>query len=266
MNQIREAAVAGQFYPATATELNATVRTFLDAVETPSAPVPKAIIAPHAGYVYSGALAASAYAHLVPAHGTIKRVILLGPCHRVAVRGLALSGADVFQTPLGDVPVDKAAGAEILKLSQVEVFDATHEHEHSLEVHLPFLQVVLDDFTIVPLVVGEATPEEIADVIEALWGGGETVIVVSTDLSHFLDYDAAQRIDGETCRAIESLNGAAISEGGACGRYPVGGLLEVARRRGLSVTTLGLCNSGDTAGTKDRVVGYGSWMFQEVPA
>ncbi len=266
----REAAVAGQFYPGTAAELEATVRAFLEAVKPSTdrvtGPWPKAIIAPHAGYAYSGAVAASAYARLAPAHAIIKRVILLGPCHRVAVQGLALSGADAFETPLGQIPVDKEASAEILKLAQVEVFDATHAQEHSLEVHLPFLQVVLDDFSIVPLVVGVATPEDVADVIEALWGGDETLIVVSSDLSHYLDYDAAQRIDTETCRAIESLNGAAISRDGACGRFPVGGLLEVAKRRGLSATTLDLRNSGDTAGTKDRVVGYGSWAFlpQEV--
>ena len=223
MNQIRKAAVAGQFYPGTVTELDATVRGFLNAAETSSESVPKAIIAPHAGYAYSGAIAASAYARLAPAHAIIKRVVLLGPCHRVAVQGLALSDADAFETPLGQIPVDKEASAEILKLAQVEVFDATHEQEHSLEVHLPFLQVVLDDFSIVPLVVGVATPEDVADVIEALWGGDETLIVVSSDLSHYLDYDAARRIDTETCRAIESLNGAAISRDGACGRFSVGG-------------------------------------------
>ncbi|MEE8350773.1 MAG: AmmeMemoRadiSam system protein B [Rhodospirillales bacterium] len=265
MNQIRKAAVAGQFYPGTATELDTAVRGFLNAAETSSDPVPKAIIAPHAGYAYSGAVAASAYARLAPAHAIIKRVVLLGPCHRVAVQGLALSGADAFETPLGQIPVDTDAAAEILKMAQVQVFDATHAEEHSLEVHLPFLQVILDDFSVVPLVVGDASPEDVADVIEALWGGEETLIVVSSDLSHYLDYDAAQRIDTETCRAIENLDGAAISPDGACGRFPVGGLLEVAKRRGLSATTLDLRNSGDTAGSKDKVVGYGSWAFQKAP-
>ncbi|MBI1986021.1 MAG: AmmeMemoRadiSam system protein A, partial [Rhodospirillales bacterium] len=127
----------------------------------------------------------------------------------------------------------------------------------------PFLQVVLDDFAVVPLVVGDANPQQVAQVLDALWGGAETVIVVSSDLSHYLDYDAARRIDAATCRAIETLNPAAISRDGACGRYPVGGLLETAKRRGLQVTTLDLRNSGDTAGSKDHVVGYGSWMFAE---
>ena len=269
MPSVREAAVAGQFYPGSADELEATVRQFLDGAggadseKTAGAPVPKAIIAPHAGYVYSGAVAASAYSRLEPAASVIKRVVLLGPCHRVAVQGLALSDADAFATPLGDVPVDKEAAAMILDLPQVEVFDATHAQEHSLEVHLPFLQIVLDDFAVVPLVVGEAPPEQVAEVLDALWGGPETLIVVSSDLSHYLDYDSAQKIDSETCRAIETLDPQAISRDGACGRFPVGGLLEIAKRRGLTVTTLDMCNSGDTAGSKDRVVGYGSWMFQE---
>ncbi len=271
MPSVREAAVAGQFYPGSAAELEATVRQFLDGAggadseKTAGAPVPKAIIAPHAGYVYSGAVAASAYARLEPAASVIKRVVLLGPCHRVAVKGLALSGADAFATPLGNVPVDKEAAAMILDLPPVEVFDATHAQEHSLEVHLPFLQIVLDDFAVVPLVVGEAPPEQVAEVLDALWGGPETLIVVSSDLSHYLDYDSARKIDSETCRAIETLDAKAISRDGACGRFPVGGLLEIAKRRGLTVTTLDLRNSGDTAGPKDRVVGYGSWMFQESP-
>ena len=260
---VREAAVAGQFYPGSAAELDATVRNFLDHAEAGQDPVPKAIIAPHAGYVYSGAVAATAYARLAPAAATIKRVVLLGPCHRVAVRGLALSGAGVFRTPLGDIPVDKDAGARILDLPEVQVFDPTHELEHSLEVHLPFLQSVLDDFTLVPLVVGEASPGTVADVLEALWGGPETLIVISTDLSHYLDYESAQALDGATCRAIETLDAGAISPDGACGRFPVGGLLEAAKRKGMTVATLDLRNSGDTAGPKDRVVGYGAWVFQE---
>lgn len=266
---VREAAVAGQFYPGAKAELDATVRNFLDHAEagqdSPAVPpaVPKAIIAPHAGYVYSGAVAAAAYALLTPAAATIKRVVLLGPCHRVSVQGLALSGARAFRTPLGDIPVDKDAARQILDFPGVQVFDATHELEHSLEVHLPFLQIVLDDFTLVPLVVGQATPGDVADVLDALWGGPETLIVISTDLSHYLDYDAARSLDADTCRAIEALDAGAISSDGACGRFPVGGLLEAAKRKGLVVATLELCNSGDTAGPKDRVVGYGSWAFTQ---
>ncbi len=271
MPSVRQAAVAGHFYPGDAAELNAVVQRYLAAAErslageggADSRTVPKAIIAPHAGYVYSGAIAASAYARLKPAHDVITRVVLLGPCHRVPVRGLALSGADVFRTPLGDVRVDKDAAARIVDLPQVAVFDATHALEHSLEVHLPFLQVVLDDFAVVPLVVGDASPAQVAEVLEALWGGPETAIVVSSDLSHYLDYDSAKAIDAATCRAIETLDAKSIARDGACGRYPVGGLLEIAKRRGLAVTTLDLRNSGDTAGSKDHVVGYGAWMFVE---
>jgi len=266
---VREAAVAGQFYPGIAGELDGVVSGFLADAETPGvAPpdtrnAPKAIIAPHAGYVYSGAVAARAYARLAPMADTITRVVLLGPWHRVAVEGLALSSAEAFRTPLGDIPLDAQAAQQIIDFPQVQVFDATHEAEHSLEVHLPFLQRVLGDFSLLPIVVGETTPDQVADVIEALWGGPETVFVISTDLSHFLVYDDAQKIDAQTCRAIETLDPSAISANGACGRFPVGGILAVAKRRGLTVTTLDIRNSGDTAGTKDRVVGYGSWMLQE---
>jgi MEMO1 family protein len=263
MTSIRRAAVAGTFYPGDAGELAASVRTYLEQAETPQGPPPKAIIAPHAGYVFSGPVAASAYAWIKPLRDQIKRVILLGPCHRVAVRGLAAPDARVFQTPLGDIPIDRQAVAEILDMPQVQVFDDTHAQEHSLEVHLPFLQVVLGDFALVPLVVGDATPDMVADVLERLWGGPETLIVISTDLSHFLDYEAAQKLDGQTVRVIENLDPNGIAREGACGRMPVSGMLALARRRGLKITTVDVRNSGDTAGSRDRVVGYGSWVLHE---
>jgi len=263
MNAIRKPAVAGQFYPGTAAELGAAVSHYLDAADAGDARVPKAMIAPHAGYVYSGPIAATAYKRLEPVRGVIKRVVLLGPCHRVAVRGLALSGADAFATPLGEIKIDKQAAEEIARLPQVAIFDEIHKLEHSLEVHLPFLQTVLDDFTLVPLVVGEAAPESVAEVLEKLWGGPETLIVVSSDLSHYLDYDSARKIDGATCSAIEQLAPEKIARQGACGRFPVGGLLTLAKKRHMSVETVDLRNSGDTAGPRDRVVGYGSWLFFE---
>ncbi len=263
MGAIRRAAVAGQFYQNEADALRSTVAGYLADAAQQSGPPPKAIIAPHAGFVYSGAIAASAYATIAPNKDKIRRVILLGPCHRVAVRGLALSSADAFETPLGPVEIDTQAIAQIEGLTQVQVYDATHEREHSLEVHLPFLQVVLDDFKIVPLVVGEASPADVAEVLETLWGGEETLIVVSSDLSHYLDYASAQTLDRQTSAAIEQLDPSAIGQNGACGRFPVGGLLEVAKRHGMQVTTLDVRNSGDTAGTKDRVVGYGAWIFTE---
>ena len=263
-NWVRETAVAGQYYPGVAHQLISVVQDFLDGAAAPDAEnVPKAIIAPHAGYDYSGAIAAHAYARLAPAAETITRVVLLGPCHKVAVRGLALSSAEAFRTPLGDIPLDRQAVDKILEFPQAQIIDVAHDMEHSLEVHLPFLQRVLGDFSLVPVAVGEATPDEVADVIEALWGGPETVFVISTDLSHFLDYDAARKIDARTCRAIETLDAAAITPESACGRFPVAGMLAAAKRHDLTVTTLDLRNSGDTAGTKDRVVGYGAWMLQE---
>ncbi len=263
MSVIRKAAVAGMFYPDDADVLRKDVQGFLANARAPQGAVPKAIIAPHAGYRYSGALAAEAYARLKPASAKIKRVVLMGPCHRVAVQGLALSGADFFETPLGQIEIDKDAEALVADLDDVSVFPPTHEAEHSLEVHLPFLQEVLGDFKLVPIVVGEAPPVVVANALQKLWGGPETLIVISTDLSHFLDYDGAKQIDARTAAAISSLDPSKIERDGACGRFPVGGLLHYAKARGMRVETIGLVNSGDTAGTKERVVGYGAWAFYE---
>ena len=260
MDVIREAAVAGQFYPGDPRELSTTVEQYLDEAQVEPGPQPKALIVPHAGYIYSGPVAASAYARLRPYRERITRVILLGPCHRVAVRGLALSGADVFRTPLGDVPLDKEVMTG-LDLPAVEVFDDTHAFEHSLEVHLPFLQILLDDFTLVPLVVGNAGNETVAEVLDVLWGGPETLIVISSDLSHYLDYDSARKRDKATCQAIVHFDADSIGPEDACGCHPIGGFLVLAKRRGMTVETLDLRNSGDTAGPMDQVVGYGSWMF-----
>jgi AmmeMemoRadiSam system protein B/AmmeMemoRadiSam system protein A len=269
MGAIRPAAVAGQFYPGTAHELTTTVETLLgDAAARidADAPTPKAVIAPHAGYVYSGAVAASAYARLKPAADTITRIVLIGPCHRVPVRGFAVSSADAFRTPLGDIAVDTDLRARALALDGVAVFDATHAQEHALEVHLPFLQRLFPKAKVLPMVVGDATPDAVAAVLEALWGGPETLIVISSDLSHYLDYDTATAIDRKTCDAIEALDGAAIGRDQACGRVPVKGLLALAKRRGMAVETVDLRNSGDTAGPRGRVVGYGSWVFTETVA
>jgi hypothetical protein len=259
---IREAAVAGQFYPGNASELRTTIKRFFGDVRVLPGPAPKALIVPHAGYIYSGPVAATAYAGLRAYREQYTRVILLGPAHRVAFSGLALSAADVFRTPLGDVALDKEAIAA-LDMPEVTVFDATHQLEHSLEVHLPFLQSVIESFSVVPLIVGDAAPETVADVIDALWGGPETLIVVSSDLSHYLTYEKARSTDNATCKAIEGLEADRIDHHGACGATPIGGLLIAARRRGMTVTTLDLRNSGDTAGDKTRVVGYGSWLFLE---
>ena len=262
MTVIREPAVAGQFYPGNASELSTTICALLDEVQLQKVPAPKALIVPHAGYVYSGPVAATAYARLRPYRQQYTRVILLGPCHRVAFKGLAVSGADVFRTPLGDVPIDKDVIAG-LDMPEVKIFDATHRLEHSLEVHLPFLQTVIDSFSLVPLVVGDTEATTVAQVIDALWGGPETLIVISSDLSHYLAYDEARATDKETCHAIENLQAQIIDHQNACGATPIAGLLIATKRHGMKVATLDLRNSGDTAGDKNRVVGYGAWLFLE---
>lgn len=261
MNNIRTPAVAGTFYPATAHELQNMVQGFLTKVKTKNVPVPKAIIVPHAGYVYSGPIAASVYARLAPARDTITKVVLLGPSHRVPLSGLAASSMQQFATPLGNVTLDQPAIDAVLGLSQVTIQDQAHAYEHSLEVQLPFLQEVLADFTLIPLVVGDETPEQIGQVIEKLWGGPETLIVISSDLSHFLNYPTAQKMDKLTSTAIEKLRLEDIYSEQACGRNPINGLLHVARTKGMQAQTIDLRNSGDTAGSKDQVVGYGAYVF-----
>ncbi len=261
MPTTRSPAVAGLFYPADTCELRAAIHGFLGAAKR-SDTVPKAVIAPHAGYIYSGPVAASAYARLAQARKTIRRVVLLGPSHRIGFYGLAASSADRFTTPLGPIPVDRAALEKVLALPQARMLDQVHELEHSLEVHLPFLQEVLGEFSLVPLVTGDATAQEVADVLELHWGGPETLIVISTDLSHYHDYETARRVDAATSRAIEALHPEDIDYDQACGRVPLLGLLEVARRHGRHIKTIDLRNSGDTAGPRDRVVGYGAYVLE----
>jgi hypothetical protein len=270
MASIRPPAVAGRypqaaFYPAGAVELGDLVDALLAHARASAGPAagrarPKALIAPHAGYQYSGPVAASAYARVDPEG--IRRVVLLGPAHRVPVRGLAAPCSDAFATPLGPVPLDGAALAEAARLPQVRRSDPAHAPEHSLEVQLPFLQRVLGSFELVPLVVGDAEPQEVDEVLEALWDGRETLVVVSSDLSHYLDYETARRMDAETTRAIEALAPDAIDLDQACGCIPVQGLLLAARRHGLRAHAVDVRSSGDTTGPRDRVVGYGAYVFE----
>jgi AmmeMemoRadiSam system protein B len=262
MPAIRSPAVAGLFYPSDAGALVHQLQGFLaDARKLDL--TPKALIVPHAGYIYSGAIAATAYATLRPIAARIRRVVLLGPAHRVAVRGIALPDADAFDTPLGAVMLDTIAAHAISHLPQVIFSNEAHELEHALEVQLPFLQSVLTDFTLLPLLVGRATAEEVAEVLEALWGGEETLIIISSDLSHYLPYQVAQRVDGETVQAILNLE-PPISHDRACGGTPISGLITAARHHHLTPHLLDLRNSGDTAGTRDRVVGYAALAFTEV--
>jgi AmmeMemoRadiSam system protein B len=276
---VRPAAVAGMFYPGRADVLREAVDSLLAAVQQP-APRPKAVIAPHAGYVYSGSTAALAYAAV--AHGahpdptpaaapdagrtpttdtTITRVVLLGPCHYVGIRGLALPGADALATPLGDVPVWRAGAALVEQFNQVATRPDVHAREHSLEVHLPFLQRALPDgFEVLPLAVGQTKPQEVAEVIDAVWGGPETLIVASSDLSHYHPYDTAKRLDAATIAQILAGTTPLVGEQ-ACGAYPVNGLVAAAPAHGATPQLLGACNSGDTAGDHKRVVGYASFAF-----
>jgi AmmeMemoRadiSam system protein B/AmmeMemoRadiSam system protein A len=264
---VRPPAIAGTFYVGDAARLRREVTAYLEegrAACPKDAPVPKAIIAPHAGHVYSGAVAACAYARLEPARDRIRRVVLIGPAHRVPVNGIALSGAAVWRTPLGDVPIDHAwARARLAGIEGVGVADAPHAQEHCLEVHLPFLQATLGEFSLVPMLVGRAAPEQVAPVLRALWGGPETAVIISSDLSHFLDDATCRTTDAGTAAAIEALNPNAIGPHEACGFAAINGLLSLARRSGIRVERLDIRNSGDTAGSRDRVVGYGAWAFFE---
>ncbi len=262
----RPPAVAGRFYPGEAAELARTVDGLLDDAARRAAgplPSPKALIAPHAGYVYSGAVAASAYQRLRPARESIRRVVLLGPAHRVAFNGFAVPSVDAFQTPLGPVLLDRAVIDRLAGLPGVARRDDAHAQEHGLEVHLPFLQRVLGpQFRLVPIVVGNTTPDQVAALLTRLWGGDETLVIVSTDLSHYHDHATARRIDGETTSLIERMAAGSFGPAQACGSRPLNGLLQVAAGLGFRVTELDVRNSGDTAGPKDRVVGYGSWALE----
>lgn len=265
MTAIRHPAVAGTFYPAERDALERQLALFLSEAgnDAPSPAPPKAIIGPHAGYVYSGPVAARAYARIAAARGTISRVVLIGPSHYVGFRGLAVDTVEAWAMPSGTVSLDTDAIARLRGLPMVGELDAAYQREHSLEVHVPFLQHVLGEFRLVPIVAGDAPPEAVAALFDALWGGPETLIVISTDLSHYLDYAACRRRDQSTAEAIERFDIDALGPTEACGAVPTRGLLLTARRRGLTIERLDLRNSGDTAGRRDRVVGYGAWALYE---
>ncbi len=260
-NKIRPAAVAGYFYPDDPDEIKTMISEYMDQARHTDIRS-KAIIAPHAGYIYSGPIAANAYSTIEPLKDHIKRVILLGPAHRVYVNGMALSTADYFASPLGIVPIDKTLQEEALTFNNVVEFDQAHAKEHSLEVHLPFLQVLLNDFSLLPVLVGDADANEVANLLDHLWQDEETLIIVSSDLSHFHDYNTAKQIDQATTQAIETFEIDRIGPKQACGSFPVNGLLNLAESRSLKVQTLDVRNSGDTAGSKDQVVGYGSYAIR----
>ncbi len=270
MAQVRAPAVAGLFYPADPDELSSLVRGLLgEAAPTaeqaefrPAPKAPKAIVAPHAGYVYSGPLAARAYAAVAGLENQVRRVVLIGPAHTVYSRGIAVPTVTAFETPLGAFDIDRHLIDSIADLPGVVLSDEPHAREHCLEVQLPFIRLTLGAPSLVPLLVGDSQAGPVAEVLERLWGGPETLIVVSSDLSHFLSYERARRIDAATAEAIEAFDDAHLGPGQACGHGPLAGLLRTARRRGLEIERLGLLNSGDTAGPRDRVVGYGAWALR----
>jgi len=263
-SKIRPAAVAGMFYPADPVDLRQMVSQFLreahDIVaEKPASP--RAIIAPHAGYIYSGPVAAYAYRYVESLKDTIRNVVLIGPSHRVPLIGLATSSADFFATPLGNIPINRALTEKINQLPFVIELDRAHAMEHSLEVHLPFLQMTLAEFSLVPIVAGDASTDQINQLIETACTSEDTLLVISSDLSHYHDYDTAKRMDQATCHAIEALDIRGVDSQHACGYIPVRGLLSYAKQHHLHATTVDCRNSGDTAGPRDQVVGYGSYVF-----
>lgn len=259
---VRQPAVAGLFYPGDPEELRGMVSALLANASSPSpgAPSPKALIAPHAGYIYSGGVAASAYNRLASQRDVLHRVVLIGPSHRVYFQGVALPSARAFATPLGEVPIDTELTRALLDRSDVLASDAPHAPEHSLEVHLPFLQQVLGDFTLLPLVVGDATASFVADVLGAVWGDEHTVVIASSDLSHYLPYEQAQAVDARTNAQILAMN-TTLKPEQACGALPINGVLGAAAQRGLTIHEIARLNSGDTAGARSSVVGYGAYAI-----
>ena len=249
--------MAGLFYPEEPHELRAVVRGYLDRAP-PVAGRPKAIIVPHAGYVYSGPIAASAYRALDEVAPGVERVVLAGPSHRIPVPGIAVPEATSFETPLGRIPLDQPLIARLRALPRVLATNLPHRLEHSLEVQLPFLQVVLPPFSLLPLAAGAMDPDAMAAVFDACWGGDETLVVISSDLSHYRDYAGAQAVDRRTVEAILARRDD-LDDEQACGCQVLNGFMRVARRRGLALRALDVRNSGDTSGDRSRVVGYGAF-------
>jgi hypothetical protein len=262
MNKIRQPAVVGMFYPADPGRLRGMVREFLDtAVPVLATANPKAIIAPHAGYIYSGPIAGSAFKPWAGQMAEVSRVVLIGPAHTMAVQGVAGVSVQAFRTPLGEMMVDEEGLEMIRPLPQLHIHDGAHSREHCLEVMLPFLQIIAPQVKIVPLVVGQSNGRAVAELLQTVWGGPETRIVISSDLSHYYDYATAQRLDTATAQAIENLQPDKLGSESACGRIPIQGLLYQAQANSLTAHTVDLRNSGDTAGSRDRVVGYGAFLF-----
>ncbi len=260
--KVRPPAVAGLFYPGDPTELRDVVSEYLAQAPSAAGPLPKALIVPHAGYVYSGVIAAAAYSRVSHQRRQIRRIVLVGPSHRVYLRGMAVPTAEAFQTPLGMVPVDRELKARVLAHEHVIESDSPHASEHSLEVQLPFLQMMFDDFTLLPVALGSASPPAVAAALADVWGDEETLVLVSSDLSHYLPYEQARAVDAETSTAI-LRNDATLTGEQACGCIGINGLTFLARQRDARIEEIARCNSGDTAGDRNRVVGYGAFALHE---
>ncbi|MGD9638118.1 MAG: AmmeMemoRadiSam system protein B [Alphaproteobacteria bacterium] len=262
--KIRKEAVAGAFYPYGPTELDALLEALLYQKELPDIPPPKAVIVPHAGYVFSGQTAAVAYRRLSSSDSITKRVVIFGPCHRVPFNGLALSSADKWETPIGEINVDTKTCQELNELEFVNYNDDAHNEEHSIEAQIPFIKKVFNNVEIVPILTCMTSLKEAVAVMEKVWGDEETLIIISADLSHFLDYDACKQKDAETVKAIENLDYSDLDNDNTCGFIPICALIDIARRKKMKVETFDVRNSGDTAGKKDSVVGYASIGFWEI--
>jgi AmmeMemoRadiSam system protein B len=262
-SSVRPPAVAGLFYPDDERELRAAVSAYLAQQDVGTAAVPpKALIVPHAGYIYSGRIAAAAYATVARLRHAIRRIVLIGPSHRVYLRGMAVPAASSFATPLGKVEIDRALKSVLLQRSDVVEADAAHAQEHSLEVQLPFLQMLFEEFTLLPLVLGSIAPEHVAAALADVWGDAATLVLASSDLSHYHTYEQARLIDAVTSAAILRRQATLVGEQ-ACGSVGINGLLHLAGQRGLAVSEIARCNSGDTAGDRSRVVGYGAFAIHE---
>lgn len=261
--KLRPPAVAGLFYPGDPPALRDMISAYLAQAPTVAGPLPKALIVPHAGYIYSGVIAAAAYSQMAHQRRQIRRVVLIGPSHRVYLHGMAVPTAEVFQTPLGMVPIDRELKERVLDYEQVVESDTPHASEHSLEVQLPFLQMLFDQFTLLPIALGSASPPEVAAVLAEVWGQEETLVLVSSDLSHYLSYEEARAVDAETIDAIVR-NDSTLTGEQACGCIGINGLSFLARQRHAQITEIARCNSGDTAGERNRVVGYGAFALHEL--
>lgn len=259
---IRPPAVAGRFYPDDPRQLRRAVRHYLDAAPAEALPGRvKIVIAPHAGYPFSGPVAGAAFRPLAAHDREVARLVLIGPAHWVPFQGVGVSRADAFATPLGLVPIDRSAVAALFDWHEAVAADWAHAPEHALEVELPFLQTLLGEVPIVPLLCGTCDDAAVMAALRRLWGGPETVIVVSSDLSHYEAYDAARAHDARTAAAIEALDPSSIGPFEACGFRAIRAALALAREFQLVPVRLALANSGDTAGPRDSVVGYGAWAF-----